>query len=157
MAKKRKKKVKPKRKPARRAARGGLEFNHAMIYSFDVARAVAFYRNVLGFRMVDEYPGAYARLQSPTGNTTLALHALDPGQRMDPTREGVRLYFEVKKLVSFCKRLEGQGVQLDEPPKLMPWGWQHAYLRDPDGHQLSLYWAGPKRLRKTVMRAHGRV
>jgi hypothetical protein len=35
----------------------------------------------------------------------------------------------------------------------MPWGWQHAYLRDPDGHQLSLYWAGPKRFRKTRMRS----
>jgi hypothetical protein len=30
----------------------------------------------------------------------------------------------------------------------MPWGWKHAYLDDPDGHELSLYWAGKKRLQK---------
>ena len=26
-------------------------------------------------------------------------------------------------------------------PKDMPWGWRHAYLNDPDGHEISLYWA----------------
>jgi len=35
-------------------------------------------------------------------------------------------------------------------PKRMPWGWDHAYLDDPDGHEVSLYWAGTKRLRKTA-------
>jgi hypothetical protein len=32
----------------------------------------------------------------------------------------------------------------------MPWGWTHAYLNDPDGHEVSLYWAGVKRLRKSA-------
>jgi len=36
---------------------------------------------------------------------------------------------------------------------MMPWGWRHAYLNDPDGHEISLYWAGENRMRKTVMRA----
>jgi hypothetical protein len=27
---------------------------------------------------------------------------------------------------------------------MMPWGWRHAYLNDPDGHEISLYWAGEK-------------
>jgi hypothetical protein len=31
----------------------------------------------------------------------------------------------------------------------MPWGWRHAYLDDPDGHEVSLYWAGRKRFQKT--------
>jgi hypothetical protein len=31
----------------------------------------------------------------------------------------------------------------------MPWGWEHAYLNDPDGHEVSLYWAGDKRFRKS--------
>ena len=38
---------------------------------------------------------------------------------------------------------------LTQPPKLMPWGWKHAYLNDPDGHEISLYWAGRKRFQKT--------
>jgi hypothetical protein len=32
---------------------------------------------------------------------------------------------------------------------MMPWGWKHAYLSDPDGHELSLYRAGAKRFQKT--------
>jgi uncharacterized glyoxalase superfamily protein PhnB len=47
--------------------------------------------------------------------------------------------------------LDSAGVKLTQPPKLMPWGWKHAYLDDPDGHEISLYWAGRKRFQKTPM------
>jgi hypothetical protein len=36
---------------------------------------------------------------------------------------------------------------------MMPWGWRHAYLNDPDGHEISWYWAGENRMKKTVMKA----
>lgn len=65
-----------------------------------------------------------------------------------PSQEGIRLYFEVKELDEFCNELASNGVKFDQMPADMPWGWKHAYLRDPDGHELSLYWAGEKRLRK---------
>ncbi len=139
------------RASAARSGGAGVEFNHAMIYSSMLARALLFYRDLLGFTVVDSYPGAYARLKSPGGGTTLALHCLEEGQLMNPKSEGVRLYFEVKGLDALCKTLEGQGVVFDQGPRDMPWGWRHAYLRDPDGHEISLYWAGPARLRKTVM------
>jgi hypothetical protein len=42
-----------------------------------------------------------------------------------------------------------KGVVFEQMPKDMPWGWRHAYLRDPDGRQISLYSAGAKRLGKT--------
>jgi hypothetical protein len=32
----------------------------------------------------------------------------------------------------------------------VPWGWPHAYL-NPDGHEISLYWAGENRIKKTVI------
>jgi catechol 2,3-dioxygenase-like lactoylglutathione lyase family enzyme len=124
-----------------------LEFNHAMIYAADVERALRFYRDALGFEAVDVHPGAYARLKSPAGGTTIALHALEPGQSMDPDREGLRLYFEVEDLDAFCQRLAEKGVPFDQMPGDMPWGWRHAYLRDPDGHEISLYWAGEGRTR----------
>ncbi|HET7291124.1 MAG TPA: VOC family protein [Vicinamibacteria bacterium] len=139
-------------KRARRRATAGarLEFNHAMIYTRNHARALAFYRDRLGFTVLDQYPGAYARLRSPGGSTTIALHCLERGQRMDPAREGIRLYFEIRRLDSFCARLAAAGVAFLQKPKDMPWGWRHAYLRDPDGHELSLYWAGRKRFQKTA-------
>lgn len=145
-------KPKPKPKsPSPRSAAGGLTFNHAMIYCRDVARSVAFYRDALGLRVVDEYPGGYARLRSPGSDSTIALHALEPGQQFLPANEGMRLYFEVKALDAFCTKLAANGVAFDQPPKGMPWGWKHAYLKDPDGHEISLYWAGAQRLGKTRM------
>ena len=153
----RRSKVRPRKRPApatkaRRPVRAGLTFNHAMIYTADVARALAFYRDGLGFQVVDEYPGGYARLVCPGSDATIALHLLDPGMTFDPKSEGLRLYFEVKDLRRFCERLSGRGVVFDQMPQAMPWGWDHAYLRDPDGHQISLYRAGAARLKPTRMR-----
>jgi len=135
------------KKPPKRAP--GLEFNHAMIYVAELDRSLAFYRDVLGFKVIETYPGAYARLRSPSGTTSIALHVLEKGQGLDPKLEGMRLYFEVKGLDTFCDALKAKGVAFLQPPKDMPWGWRHAYLGDPDGHQISLYWAGARRFKPT--------
>lgn len=141
-----------KRKP--NAAASGLDFNHAMVYSRDVGAALRFYADLLGFKAVEVFEWdrrpVYARLRSSRGQGTLALHLLEPGRTL-PEFGGVRLYFEIKDLDRFCTRLEAAGVTLSQKPKVMPWGWRHAYLNDPDGHEVSLYWAGVKRLRKSKM------
>ncbi|HYA98278.1 MAG TPA: VOC family protein [Methylomirabilota bacterium] len=138
-----------KRKPVRPASE--LNLNHAMVYSRDVAASLPFYAERLGCKLIEEFKHegrtVYARLRSPKGSSTLALHQLEPGQELHAG--GVRLYFEVKDLDRFCARLEAAGVQFTQKPKLMPWGWRHAYLNDPDGHEVSIYWAGPKRFRPT--------
>ena len=144
-------KVETKTAPRRRN-KAAVEFNHALIYTTGLSRALKFYRDILGFEVVDSYPGAYVRLKSPAGATTIALHVVDSGQKMDSKAEGVRLYFEVKGLDAFCTALAKKGVKFDQMPKDMPWGWKHAYLRDPDGHEISLYWAGEARFKKTVFR-----
>lgn len=140
-----------KKKPATPA----LDFNHAMIYSRDVPAALHFYADLLGLKVLEEFKTphtcVYARLKSPGSNTTIALHALAPGEELHTG--GVRLYFEIKDLDKFCKRLEAAGVKLSDQPKVMPWGWTHAYMNDPDGHEVSLYWAGAKRLRKAAASA----
>lgn len=122
-----------------------LEFNHAMIYVTDLRRSLKFYRDRLGFEVIETYPGAYARLKSPKGKTTIALHLLEKGKKLAPESEGVRLYFEVRELDDLCRELSKKKVVFDQMPETMPWGWRHAYLRDPDGHEISLYRAGRKR------------
>ena len=121
-----------------------------MIYSADVERALAFYRDLLGLELLDEFRGGpklvYARLRLPEGESTIALHLLEPGKTL--ATGGVRLYFEVRNLEAVCKRLVKRGAKFSKPPALMPWGWKHAYIDDPDGHEVSLYWAGSKRLKK---------
>jgi len=129
-----------------------LNFNHAMIYVSNVEKSLAFYAGKLGFRVVGRFDYAghavYARIRSPQGNTTLALHGPDREWKPMPTG-GIRLYFEVRELSAFCKRLAKNGVKLKQPPKKMPWGWRHAYLLDPDGYEISLYRAGAARLKKS--------
>ena len=137
----------PKKKKTRRAAGPELSFNHAMIYTRDCDCAVDFYACKLGFRLIERFPG-YARLRSPAGNTTIALHLLGEGVE-SADAPGIRLYFEIKQLKAFCQRLAAGGVVFKQMPKPMPWGWTHAYLNDPDGHEISLYWAGAKRLSKS--------
>lgn len=138
------------RKAARRNSGSSLEFNHAMVYVNDLAPALKFYRDHLGFKLLDEHGEFYARLQSPKGGTSIALHKAGPGEQV--AAEGTRLYLEVKELDKFCARLGAAGVKFSKQPQMMPWGWRHAYLNDPDGHEISLYWAGKKRFEKTVVK-----
>ncbi len=159
------KKAPLKTKPAKPAPRasapvavrvdGRLTFNHAMIYVKDVNRALGFYRDLLGFKLIEDfrYDGTpvYARLRAPGGDGTIALHQAGPSASL--VSEGVRLYFEVRDLDDFCQRLMRKGFYITKMPRMMEWGWRHAYLNDPDGHEISLYWAGEKRMAKSVMQA----
>jgi catechol 2,3-dioxygenase-like lactoylglutathione lyase family enzyme len=129
--------------PQRRGS--DLAFNHAMIYAADVARSLAFYES-LGFETLETQLPYYARLATG-GNSSIALHGLEPGQTA--AADGIRLYFETPKLAAVHKRLAQAGVAFSKPPEKQPWGWTHAYLHDPDGHEISLYWAGAQRLKKT--------
>jgi catechol 2,3-dioxygenase-like lactoylglutathione lyase family enzyme len=144
-------------KPALAAAStdGKLTFNHAMIYVKDVARALSFYRDLLGFKLIEDFryegTAVYARLRAPGGDGTIALHQAGPGASL--VSDGVRLYFEVRDLDDFCRKLIKRGFYITQMPRMMEWGWRHAYLNDPDGHEISLYWAGEKRMMKSVMQA----
>jgi predicted enzyme related to lactoylglutathione lyase len=148
-------KVSPSKVPAPPADEGKLTFNHAMIYVKDVERGMNFYRDWLGFKLIEDfrYEGrpVYARLRAPGGDGTIALHQAGPGASI--TSEGVRLYFEVRDLDDFCQKLRKRGFYFTQLPQMMPWGWRHAYLNDPEGHEISLYWAGENRMKKTVMKA----
>ena len=129
-----------------------MNFNHAMIYARDVGKALAFYRDRLGLILLQEVGHGgmivYARLRSPGGDSTIALHVLERGAEL--ATGGVRLYFEIEDLEGVVARLQAEGVTFSKLPAVMPWGWKHAYLDDPDGHEVSLYWAGEKRLERST-------
>jgi catechol 2,3-dioxygenase-like lactoylglutathione lyase family enzyme len=133
---------------------GKLNFNHAMIYLKDVGRGIDFYREWLGFKVIEDFRhegrSVYARLRAPGGDGTLALHQAGPGASV--SSDGVRLYFEVRDLDDFCHKLRKRGFYFTQLPQVMPWGWRHAYLNDPEGHEISLYWAGDLRMKKSVMK-----
>ena len=53
-------------------ADGKLTFNHAMVYVKDVERGLTFYRDLLGFKLIEgfryENKPVYARLRAPGGD-----------------------------------------------------------------------------------------
>ena len=127
--------------------RSGIDFNHVIVYVRDVRKSLHFYEKLLHFKVIEKYDHDYVRLRSPKGRTTIALHKasqISPSKRKD-----IVLYFEARKLDEMCNELAHDGVRFSQMPKMMPWGWKHAYLEDPDGHEISLYWAGKKRFEKT--------
>jgi catechol 2,3-dioxygenase-like lactoylglutathione lyase family enzyme len=130
-----------------------LSFNHAMVYLKDVRGGIDFYRDWLGFKLIEDYRhegrSVYARMLAPGGDGTIALHQAGPGASV--ASDGVRLYFEIRELDDFCQKLRKRGFVFTQHPQMMPWGWRHAYLNDPEGHEISLYWAGERRMQKSVM------
>jgi catechol 2,3-dioxygenase-like lactoylglutathione lyase family enzyme len=141
--------------PSAPSSDGKLTFNHAMIYVKDVNRALGFYRDLLGFKLIEDFrfdgTPVYARLRAPSGDGTIALHQAGPGASL--VSDGVRLYFEIADLDEFCRKLVRKGFYITQMPRMMEWGWRHAYLNDPDGHEISLYWAGEMRWQRSVMQA----
>src|SRR5579864_1995972 len=103
-----------------------LTFNHAMIYSKDVERGVRFYKDLLGFKLIEDFSfedkPVYARLRAPGGEGTIALHQAPPGANF--SSEGVRMYFEIRELDEFCRRLQKQGFYMTQLPRMTPWGWR---------------------------------
>jgi len=132
-----------------------LSFNHAMIYATDVGKAIGFYRDLMGFMLIEDFRhenrSVHARLRAPGGDGPIAIHQAAPGASV--ASDGVRLYFEIRELDDFCRKLQQKNFYITQMPRMMPWGWRHAYLNDPDGHEISLYWAGENRMKKTVMQA----
>ncbi len=150
------KRAQPRAERSPAAAEGEkLTFNHAMIYVKDVERALGFYRDLLGFKLIEDFRYEqqllYARLRAPGGDGTIALHLA--GASDSVLSDGVRLYFEIRDLDDFCRRLQQKRFYITKLPAMMPWGWRHAYINDPDGHEISLYWAGGNRMKKTVRKA----
>jgi catechol-2,3-dioxygenase len=124
--------------------------NHAVLYVRDAERTFAFYRDVLGFRVVGEMPGAKF-LQAPdsTNDHDLALFSIgaDAG---DSTagRSTVGLYhiaWEVRTLGD----LQEIALRLSDADALAG-ATDHSttkalYAKDPDGLEFEVCWLVPER------------
>lgn len=113
--------------------------NQVTLPSRDVARGAAFYRRLGLVQIVEDLP-KYARFESPKGTATLSLHYAESVER-----GGVVVYFECEDLDERVASLKASGVVFDSEPVDQPWLWREAYLRDPDGNVLCLFWAGENR------------
>lgn len=123
--------------------------NHAVLYVRDVARSVAFYRDVLDFRVRFEIPAQAAFLQAPASSNDHDLGLFQIGAGAGPSGAGrttVGLYhlaWEVDTLDEL-ERLAGALRQAGALVGASDHGTTKAlYAHDPDGLEFEVCWLVP--------------
>lgn len=125
--------------------------NHAVLYVRDVEKTFAFYRDVLGFRVVNEMPGAKF-LQAPDSTNDHDLGIFSIGEAAGDSTAGratVGLYhiaWEVQTLADLTEirqRLTDAGALVGATDH----GTTKAlYAKDPDGLEFEVCWIVPAEL-----------
>jgi catechol 2,3-dioxygenase-like lactoylglutathione lyase family enzyme len=145
----------------------GLVYHTGFTVS-DIDRSVAFYRDVLGLRLVRRQAGTapylaavtgfegvrleIALLQPAEGGSMLELlqyvsHPAPPTDRATNRPGNGHLCFKIDDLRAACRELRQRGVTIiSEPTEITAGahagGWA-VYLRDPDGFTVELYQGPP--------------
>jgi catechol 2,3-dioxygenase-like lactoylglutathione lyase family enzyme len=123
----------------------------ALLEVFDMPTSIAFYRDALGFDVLqtsgpgDDFTWALLALD---GTHLMLNTAYDEGER-PPEREGGRvaahadtaLFFHSPDLDAAYDHLCAKGVDVEEP-LLRDYGMRQMWLTDPDGFRLCFQWPG---------------
>lgn len=117
-----------------------MNLNQVTVPSINIEQSIEFYQQ-LGLILIVKSPH-YARFQCPNGTSTFSIHQADTL----PTGDGIVVYFECDKLDEQVAKLQAKGLTFDLLPTDQTWLWREARLKDPDGNQLILFYAGENRL-----------
>ena len=117
-----------------------MNLNQITVPSLDIPKSISFYQ-ILGLKLIVK-SDRYARFECPDGTSTFSVHL---AEKLTMSA-GISVYFECEDLDEKVNELLQKGIQFDELPKDQSWLWREAYLKDPDGNQLILFFAGENRL-----------
>jgi catechol 2,3-dioxygenase-like lactoylglutathione lyase family enzyme len=118
-----------------------MNLNQVTIYSTKPTDSIEFYQT-LGLRLIVDSAPRYVRFECPDGNSTLSIHETED----ESINSKIILYFECENLDEEVKRLKEAGLTFDQEPTDQTWLWREAYLKDPDGNKIILFYAGENRL-----------
>jgi catechol 2,3-dioxygenase-like lactoylglutathione lyase family enzyme len=118
-----------------------MNLNQITVPTLDVSKSIAFYTK-LGLNLIVHSNDNYARFICPDGNSTFSIQK---SENPDYKSE-IKVYFEIKNLDEKTKELIDKGIEIDQIPVDKPWLWREAYLKDPFGNQIILYFAGENRI-----------
>ena len=125
-----------------------VRIGHVHLKVADLARSLAFYRDVLGFEVTQRYGEGAVFLSAGGYHHHIALNTWESlgGEPPAPGTTGLYhvaiLYPERKELADALRRLQRAGIPLDGAADH---GVSEAlYLRDPDGNGVELYWDRPE-------------
>ena len=148
MAKKKARKpAKPKSRPARPPGRRQPETLRLRDVSptftaTDLPRSIAFYRDVLGFVVGDEWRenGVLQGCEMRAGAVLFMLTQDDFAKGRDrPKGVGSRLHVSTAQDIDrLAAEIKARGGTLDQEPTDMPWGQRIFMISDPDGFKLTI-------------------
>ena len=125
----------------------GVRIGHVHLKVADLERAIAFYRNVLGFELTQRYGRQAAFLSAGGYHHHIGLNTWESQGGSPPPRGSTGLYHLAilyptrAELADALRRLIGAGIPLEGASDH---GVSEAlYLRDPDGNGVELYWDRP--------------
>jgi len=101
---------------------------------------VEFFEKLGLIRIVDSLP-RYARLECPDGDSTLSVQSAENVV----VTNNIVLYFECENLDETVAALRSKGLFFDEDPTDREWLWRQAYMTDPNGNRICLFYAGDNR------------
>lgn len=104
-----------------------------MVVVKDMDRSVAFYRDVLGLKLLFQTPG-WSSLDA--GNVQVGLHAESEHLKVHPT-EAAQFGFYVDDIQRAIGDLKAHGAHILMPPKQEDFGWLSVF-QDPDGYHIQL-------------------
>jgi catechol 2,3-dioxygenase-like lactoylglutathione lyase family enzyme len=122
----------------------------ALLQVFDMPTSVHFYRDVLGFEVVqtspregDQFDWGLLRL----GNAEVMLNTayeqeyrpVQPEATRVTAHQDTCLYFACPDVDTAYRHLLDHGIDVQEP-KVAPYGMKQLYLHDPDGYALCFQW-----------------
>lgn len=137
---------------------GIRRLNHAVLYVRDVERSTAFYRDVLGFRVVHQLPGAaFLRAADSDNDHDLGLLGVGADAVASPAGRGaVGLYHlawsvgTLAELAEHATRLREAGVLVGASDHVTT---KALYAKDPDGLEFEVSWLVPLEKVTDQMRA----
>ncbi|GAB3415239.1 VOC family protein [Flindersiella endophytica] len=111
-----------------------MYLDHATLIVSDVAKAVAYFRNVLGFAVHGDGDG-YAEVDLGTLVCGLMSDAMVP---VKPA-EGVILQVRVEDVAGTLRTVQQRGANVLLEPTTTDWGTESAMVAGPDGIVVELY------------------
>jgi catechol 2,3-dioxygenase-like lactoylglutathione lyase family enzyme len=116
-----------------------MRLNQVTIAVTDIKSSTGFYKS-LGLILIVQ-TDHYCRFIVPGNEATFSIHLAEnaePGSTV--------IYFECDDLDKTVTELKFYGIEFSQEPVDQSWLWREAYLKDPDGHTICLYYAGENRL-----------
>jgi catechol 2,3-dioxygenase-like lactoylglutathione lyase family enzyme len=117
-----------------------MKLNQVTVPALDLERSIAFYQT-LGLKLIVKSPH-YARFEVGDGTDTFSLHLTNDASG---AAHGPHVYFECDDLGARVAALKAKGIIFDSGPTDQQWLWREAWLTDPAGVKLCLYYAGEMR------------